>query len=76
MIPHPTQTDNDLRERAAALRATRYSCAWCARAKRRPLDVEVYQDDAGTIVLCRKCFLAFTLIASFYPITSRWQGWR
>jgi hypothetical protein len=73
--PHPNQTDTDARSRAAALRAARYCCSWCERPKATPGAIEVYADDAGEIVLCYKCRIAFELIQTFYPITSRWQGW-
>jgi hypothetical protein len=74
--PHPNQTDADLHNRAAALRAARHCCQSCGKPKTHPLAVEVYQDDAGAIVLCLFCARIYPTIVALRKRYSRWQGWR
>lgn len=56
ITPFQTITDEDMRSRATALRASGYACSKCRRPKINPLSVEVYHTDRGTaVVLCRSC---------------------
>ena len=76
MIPHPNQTDQQIRERAAALRAASHCCQGCRRARVSYLLLEVYQDGDRSIVLCYRCVIIRALIAKLRIFRAWLPGWR
>ena len=72
MRPFSTQTDDDLRRRAAALREASYQCAWCHQPRIDPGAIEVYQNAGKLIALCYRCSLIYRLCFWLLGLPSRW----